>query len=59
MRDGVKLFIAVYAPKHNTEKHPFLMIRTPYYCTPYREDKFQSRLYNFHWREYLKEGYIL
>lgn len=59
MRDGVKLFTAVYTPKSNTEKHPFLITRTPYSCSPYGEDKFQSRLWNFHWKEYLKEGYIL
>ncbi len=59
MRDSVKLFTAVYAPKNNKEKHPFLMIRTPYSCAPYGEDKIQQRLYTFHWREYLKEGYIL
>jgi putative CocE/NonD family hydrolase len=59
MRDGVKLFTAVYMPKDNTEKHPFLMIRTPYSCMPYGEDKFQSRLWQFHWKEYLKEGYII
>ena len=59
MRDGVKLFTAVYAPKDAKEKHPFLMIRTPYSCAPYGEDKFQPRLWMFHWREYLKEGYII
>lgn len=69
MRDGVKLFTAVYAPKEAStgsatasaakEKHPFLMIRTPYSCYPYGEDKFQPRLWQFHWREYLKEGYII
>ncbi len=59
MRDGVKLFTTVYAPKDNSEKHPFLMTRTPYSCAPYGEDKYQARLWNFHWREYLKEGYIL
>jgi putative CocE/NonD family hydrolase len=59
VRDGVKLFTAVYAPKSNNEKHPFLMIRTPYSCAPYGEDKYQSRLWQFHWREYLKEGYII
>jgi uncharacterized protein len=58
MRDGIKLFTTVYAPKNNVEKHPFLMIRTPYSCAPYGVDKFQSRLWEFHWREYLKEGYI-
>ncbi len=59
MRDGVKLFTAVYTPKDQSEKHPFLMTRTPYSCAPYGEDKFQPRLYQFHWKEYLKEGYIL
>lgn len=59
MRDGVKLFTAVYTPKDTKEKHPFLMIRTPYSCAPYGEDKFQPRLWMFHWREYLKEGYII
>lgn len=59
MRDGVKLFTAVYAPKNNAEKHPFLMIRTPYSCAPYGENNYQSRLWLFHWREFLKEGYII
>ena len=59
MRDGVKLFTTVYAPKNNSEKHPFLMTRTPYSCAPYGLEKYQQRLWNFHWREYLKEGYIL
>lgn len=58
MRDGVKLFTAVYAPKNTSEKHPFLMVRTPYSCAPYGEDKIQSRIYDTHWKEYLKEGYI-
>jgi predicted acyl esterase len=35
MRDGVKLFTAVYAPKDESEKHPIIMIRTPYSCAPY------------------------
>ena len=58
MRDGVKLFTAVYTPKDSKEKYPFLITRTPYSCAPYGENKFQPRLWNFHWREYLKEGYI-
>ena len=58
MRDGIKLFTAVYMPKDTKEKHPFIMTRTPYSCAPYGEDKFQSRLWEFHWREYAKEGYI-
>ena len=39
MRDGVKLFISVYQPKDNSEKHPILMERTPYSCAPYGKDQ--------------------
>src|SRR6476469_2148706 len=30
MRDGVKLFTAVYVPKDDSKQYPFLMMRTPY-----------------------------
>ena len=30
MRDGVKLFTAVYVPKDQGKPYPFLMVRTPY-----------------------------
>jgi len=58
MRDGAKLFTAIHVPKNNSEKHPILIIRTPYSCAPYGEDKFNNRLYEWHWKEYLREGYI-
>jgi len=35
MRDGVKLFTAIYVPRDQQEKYPFLMQRTPYSCAPY------------------------
>ena len=35
MRDGVKLYTAVYSPKDQTEKYPILIWRTPYSCNPY------------------------
>ena len=44
MRDGVKLFTAIYLPKDATEKHPILMTRTPYSCAPYGEQNFNSGL---------------
>jgi len=40
MRDGVKLFTTVYAPKNSTEKHPIILTRTPYSCAPYGENVF-------------------
>ena len=30
MRDGVKLYTAIYEPKDNSDRHPILMMRTPY-----------------------------
>lgn len=44
MRDGTKLFTAIYMPKDTSEKYPFLMMRTPYSCAPYGEDKFRRSL---------------
>ncbi len=56
MRDGKKLFTAVYVPKDTSRKYPILMTRTPYSVQPYGVD---------HYRENLgpsplfgKEGYI-
>jgi putative CocE/NonD family hydrolase len=44
MRDGIKLFTAIYEPKDNSQAYPILMERTPYSCSPYGEDKFPGRL---------------
>jgi putative CocE/NonD family hydrolase len=58
MRDGLKLFTAIYMPKDTTEKHPVLMTRTPYSCAPYGEDKWR-RWWNSYLKEYFKQGYIM
>ncbi len=58
MRDGVKLFTAVYTPKNNSESHPILIVRTPYSVAPYGEKAFSPRLYSTYWINYLREGYI-
>jgi len=58
MRDGVKLFTAVYTPKDMSEKHPILMNRTPYSCAPYGAD-FSGRLTGSHWKYYCRENYII
>ena len=44
MRDGTKLFTAIYIPKNATEKYPILMVRTPYSCNPYGEDNYRRLL---------------
>ena len=58
MRDGVKLFVSIYAPKDQTEKHPILMERTPYSCQPYGLTQFHPYWAN-HLIEYCKKGYIM
>jgi uncharacterized protein len=47
MRDGVKLFTAIYTPKDATEKHPILMTRTPYSCAPYGEANYAGYANNY------------
>jgi hypothetical protein len=43
MRDGVKLFTAVYIPKDSSStQYPLLMRRTPYSVAPYGEDRYPS-----------------
>lgn len=59
MRDGIRLFTAFYIPKDSSTKHPILFNRTPYTCSPYGEDKFNPRIYESYWINYLKEGYII
>lgn len=43
MRDGIKLFTAVYVPKEGGP-YPILIKRTPYSVSPYGEEKFPSSL---------------
>ncbi|HZZ73214.1 MAG TPA: CocE/NonD family hydrolase [Pirellulales bacterium] len=38
MRDGIKLFTAVYIPKDDAVAYPILLSRTPYSCGPYGVD---------------------
>jgi putative CocE/NonD family hydrolase len=45
MRDGVRLFTAVYVPKYaKGGPYPMLMDRTPYSVGPYGEDQFPEHL---------------
>jgi putative CocE/NonD family hydrolase len=56
MRDGKKLFTAVYVPKDTSQSYPILMIRTPYYDSPYGEDQYPEHLGPS--PEFEKAGYI-
>ena len=44
MRDGVKLYTVIYAPKDTTQAYPILMQRTPYSAGPYGESNYRRRL---------------
>ncbi|AMC11872.1 X-Pro dipeptidyl-peptidase [Lutibacter profundi] len=44
MRDGVKLFTVIYAPKDTSKKYPIIMQRTPYSCKPYGADIFRKKI---------------
>jgi uncharacterized protein len=57
MRDGVKLFTSIYMPVDSTEKHPILLIRTPYSCAPYGENNY-AKFWMGYITSYLKEGYV-
>lgn len=57
MRDGVRLFTAVYVPKDTAGgPYPFLMDRTPYGVAPYGEDRYPEHLGPS--EEFEKSGYI-
>lgn len=57
VRDGRKLFTAVYMPKDQSRRYPFLMLRTPYGCGPYGVDRSGvQRLAPS--EDFLKAGYI-
>ena len=42
MRDGKRLFTAVYVPKDNTQTWPILLTRTPYNAKPYGADQYRD-----------------
>ena len=44
MRDGVKLFTAIYTPKDSARTYPFLLQRTPYSVRPYGTDAYPTEL---------------
>jgi len=57
MRDGVKLFTQVYAPKDQTKSHPILLQRTPYSCRPYGLTEYRRRIGPNPYL--LRDGYIV
>jgi uncharacterized protein len=58
MRDGVKLYTAIYVPRDSSERHPILIRRTPYSSAPYG-DGFPEAFWNTYYRVYMRENYII
>jgi putative CocE/NonD family hydrolase len=56
MRDGVKLFTAIYEPKDTKHKYPIMFDRTCYSIAPYGPDKFKTLLGPD--ELFAREGYI-
>ena len=56
MRDGKRLFTAVYAPREGSHSYPFLLTRTPYSVAPYGTDEYPRSLGPS--EEFQKSGYI-
>ncbi len=44
MRDGARLFTAVYVPKDASQRYPIMLSRTPYNVQPYGEDAYKDNL---------------
>ena len=56
MRDGVRLFTAVYVPNDRSRTHPILLYRTPYSSRPYGPDQYRSSLGPT--PQFARDGYI-
>ncbi len=56
MRDGVRLFTAVYAPKDVSKPYPIMLFRTPYSVRPYGVDAYKTRIGPS--REFAKDLFI-
>ncbi len=59
MRDGVKLFTAIYAPRDQSQRYPILFKRTPYSIAPYGADRYHPAKDLAPADAFLRDGYIL
>ena len=55
MRDGARLFTAIYTPKDRSETYPMMLRRTPYSCGPYGAGQYPSSFQNMN---LVQSGYI-
>jgi uncharacterized protein len=59
MRDGARLFTAVYIPKDRSRTYPILFLRSPYSLQPYGADNYPKRMHRFApSQHFVRAGYI-
>jgi len=58
MRDGKKMYTAVYSPKDRSQAYPIILLRTPYSVRGYGEEYVPTDSYFFPATGMLEEGYI-
>ncbi|QQT30269.1 X-Pro dipeptidyl-peptidase [Sphingobacterium siyangense] len=56
MRDGKKLYTAIYTPRDTAKSYPIMMMRTPYSIAPYGEQNFRIPIGPS--MEFVKEKFI-
>ena len=56
MRDGTRLYTAIYEPIDRSQCHPIMMARTPYGCRPYGKE--MANLFHKSITHYAEKGYI-
>jgi uncharacterized protein len=57
MRDGLRLYTAIYLPVSNAAKHPILLNRTPYSAGPYGQE--MRKLWTTNFGIYAQHNYIM
>jgi putative CocE/NonD family hydrolase len=56
MRDGTRLFTAIYTPRDTTRTYPILLMRTPYGVGPYGAEAYPASLGP--WKAFQDDGYV-
>lgn len=44
MRDGIRLFTAIYSPRDSSVKYPIMLVKTPYGIRPYGEENYPESI---------------
>ena len=55
MRDGTRLFTAIYTPRDTSRSYPIMLMRTPYGVGPYGSDAYPAALGP--WKAFQDDGY--